>query len=319
MGLGTVSMLAIATLAVVEPASVAAPGGEEGGGAARAPAASSAAHVVGPWLWVRQQVAVAGWPAGLISDTRLQVRGPLLRTPSIVFQDTYAGAGARLAVTPAFLSVGPQLSLAPIDVFDIDLRAGFVLFWPSSSGLLPYWDLDESTRDLDRQERFDDPATTAATSTAFTVTAAPTLKLKAGPVIAFSGWSFSVYWIRRPEGVDAPLVYEPFTDRRLAWTDLVVDHQSAVVGEILDGDGGPLLWIGGTFHDVMTLHSDDRSISAGGLVVLRPSCRRGWPRFIVQVLPYLMDPDRVGGVPRMALAVVWSGDTPLRSAASSIP
>lgn len=57
-----------------------------------------------PGLWLRQAVGFGGWPSGAVSDTRLQYRAPLHRSESIVFRDTYAGVGGRLAVTPAVVS-----------------------------------------------------------------------------------------------------------------------------------------------------------------------------------------------------------------------
>ncbi len=281
------------------------------------PAAKQATEVErpGPWIFFREQVAVAGWPSGLITDTRVQLRGALHRDNSIVFQDTYAGVGARLAVTPAFVEVGPRLSFAPIDIFDVDVQASFIGYWPSSSGLLPYENIEESTRDLDRKARYQDPDTTAEPGYAFRVEAAPTLKLKIGPIIGLSSWSFAYYWFHQTDGNDSPLVYEPFNDRLMERHDMVITHQAALISEFLDGQNKPLLWVGATYIDRITLRSKDRSIRVGGLAVFQPSYKRGWPRFVVQVTPYVKDPDRVGGVPALALAIVWTRDMPLKQLA----
>jgi len=266
----------------------------------------------GPWIFLREQVAVAGWPGGLISDTRFQLRAPMYRSDSIVFQDTYAGVGAKLAVTPAFVEVGPRLSLAPIDVFDVDVQVSWIGYWPSSSGLLPYGDPGESTRDLDREDRFQDPALRAESSHAFMASAAPTIKLKIGPIIAFDAWTIAYYKIQQPEGIDSPYVYEAYWDRVIAWEDVVIEHQPALLGEILDGQGKPKLWVGATMRDRMTAVSKDRSIAVGGLIMFKPSVKEGWPTFVAQVLPYVKDPDRVGGPPSMALALVWGKDFALK-------
>ena len=269
----------------------------------------------GPWLFMRQQVAVAGFPAGLISDTRLQLRGPMHRDNSIVFQETYGGVGAKVAVTPAFVEVGPRLSLAPIDIFDVDFQASYIGYWPSSSGLLPYDTLDESTRDKDREVRWNDPELTAESGHALMVSAAPTLKLKIGPIIGFSGWTFAYYWFQRAEGQDSPLLYEPYWDRLMQPNDMVIEHQAAIVSEFLNGKKKPLLWVGATYVDRRVINSKDKSMMLGGLVLFQPSYKEGWPKFLVQVTPYIKDTDRVGRAPFMALALVWTKDLTLKQAA----
>ena len=76
-----------------------------------------------PSIYGRQALAVAGWPTGLLSNTIVEVRTPLHRSESVLFQTTSAGLGAQVLATPAFVSVGPRLSLAPIEVFDVNFKA----------------------------------------------------------------------------------------------------------------------------------------------------------------------------------------------------
>ena len=40
----------------------------------------------GPWLFGKQAIGAGGWPTGLMSDTVVQLRVPLHRSDSIVFQ-----------------------------------------------------------------------------------------------------------------------------------------------------------------------------------------------------------------------------------------
>ena len=212
-----------------------------------------------PWVHVWQRGAVAGWPAGLMGETRIQPRVALHRADSMIFKETYAGAGARLRITPAFVDVGPRLSFAPFDFFAVNAQGSFLYYWPSSSGLLPYDDIGESTRDLDREDRWKDPATAPRGSWAFALTLDPTLKLKFGPVIAFSAWTFSWYWIHQPDEIDSPLVYEAFTNRLVEWNDLVIEHQAALIVELLDGVEKPLFWVGATYRQRWVIGSKDAS------------------------------------------------------------
>ena len=273
----------------------------------------------GPTLEFSQLVGFAAWPLGLLFDSRLEVRAPLHRSSSMVFQETYAAAGGRVAITPAFASVGPRLTLAPIDVFDLVVMANATVNWPSSSGLLPYESIYESTVDSDRNDLFDNPAPgrEVRLGAGFDLRVQPTVKIKLGPIIAFSAWDFSWVWLRRPDDIETPYVYEPYRDRIVQWHDLVVENQSAIVGEILPGEGGPLLWIGATYHDIWAIGSRDRSIQIGPIVVFKPSFKRGWPRLVLQVKPYVMDHDRVGGPPRIAVAAIWSASKPLGASAEA--
>lgn len=262
------------------------------------------------WWFLREQLAVAGWPGGLISDTRAERRIALHRSDSILFQDTHAGAGARFAVAPAFVELGPRVTLAPIDVFDVTFSASALYYWPSSSGLLPYDSIDESTRDKDRGDRHRTDATRAVASTAFTLQAAPTLKAQVGPIIAVDAWTFTHYMVTQPDSVTAPYVYEAYWDRLIEWNDTVVEHQAVVFAVLADGssESGRMLWVGPTFRQRWALSSGDRSTGLGAFAVFRPSNRKWVPQLVGIVLPYLDDDDRVGGVPWLALSAVWVPD-----------
>ncbi len=276
-------------------------------------------EIPGPWIYARDMLAVAGWPSGLLNDARLQIRGPLHRSHSIVFQDTHIGAGFRFAATPAFVDIGPRFTIAPIDIFDVELSASYVFFWPSSSGLIPYDDVDDPKKDLDRKDRWQDPDIEVPPGHAFHAMVAPTIKLKFGPIILLDAWTFHYYRIAELAGDNASdydYVYEPFTDRMLdREEDLVIEQQVVVMGEILDGDTRPLLRVGATWRDRMTLAARDRSMNVGGIFMLKPGYRRGWPTIIVQVLPYVMDHQRLGHGPNVQVALSWANDYPIEAAA----
>lgn len=273
---------------------------------------TEATDTAGATLWMRQAVATAGWPAGLISDTRAQVRLPLYRKPgSLLFNDTYAGLGMRLALTPAFVDVGPRLSLAPIDAFDVDVQGGWQGVWSGSSGMLPYEGLAPST-DSARAARQATAEGRARPSHLAYLSVAPTFKLKLGPVVAFSAWNVSFLRASQPDDVQAPYYYEAFRDLVVAWKDTTIEHQAALLYEVFDGESGPLLMVGATYRDRRALKSGDHSTNAGLLVVTRPFEGPAWPKFVVQVLPYLKSRDRVGGMPTVAVLAAWSGETDLK-------
>lgn len=259
-----------------------------------------------PSYYVRQSLGVAGWPTGLLSETRLQVRTPMYRSDSMVFQDTYAGAGLRLDASPAFVNPGVQVSLAPIDIFDIDLSASFLGYLPGPFGLLPYDALSsklESVRDLR-----DDHTPTVGWS----LDASPTLKLKVGPIIAFDAVSVAYIHLEQPEGIGEPFVYEPLRDMLFAWDDVFLEHQPALLYEVLPGDDKPLFYVGASWRQRYAFVSGDRSGALGALVVVRPGTKPVVPTIMGFAAFYLIDQDRVGGVPFLGVQANWIVEPPLK-------
>jgi hypothetical protein len=225
-------------------------------------------------IWTRQLVGVGGWPTGALSDTRVQLRTPGHRSDSVLFRDTYYGAGARVQVSPAFVDVGPRLSIAPIDVFDLDLQAS----WTGYAGPFAPLPLDGITgkTEAERGERDDEHFALSKVE----LSAAPTLKGKLGPLIVFD--STTVAWVHamRPEDQTDERWYEPYRDLSLAWTDVTVENQGAVVGEILDGDERPKLWVGATGRHRRAVVSGDYQTHAGLLVVCKPGTGAAVPTFV---------------------------------------
>ncbi|TNE90438.1 MAG: hypothetical protein EP330_08055 [Deltaproteobacteria bacterium] len=253
----------------------------------------------GTHLWARQAVAVAGWPAGAISDTRVQVRAPMYRSDSIVFQDTYMGAGARIAATPAFSEVGPRLSIAPIDVFDMDLQASYIRYYGGTGiGLLPM----TATEGKLESERAD---IASVKGDAIRLSAIPTFKIKVGPIIAFDSWTISYTQIAPEKEHTKDLVYEPFNDLVTQWTDITLEQQGAVIYEVIPDEGGVFFWAGATARDRLAVGSKDRSTTAGLVLRARPAKGKGVPTLTGQALMYLNDADRVGHVPSLALLADW--------------
>jgi hypothetical protein len=250
-------------------------------------------------LWARQAVAVALFPQGAISDTRVQYRVPLHRSESELFQDTFAGVGARVAATPAFTAVGPRITLAPIAVLDLDLQASWIGYYGQGTGLLPF-SVTEGKLDGERGDR----AAESVTGGAFQLSAAPTLKGKLGPVIAFYATQLAYTTLTPGQEAAEPFVYEPFTDLVVAWKDVTFDQQGAVVLEVVPDVDGPFLWVGATARDRQAFESGDRSTAAGFLVRGRPG-RGAWPTLLNQTLFYVQDADRVGLAPSVALLAEW--------------
>ena len=260
-----------------------------------------------PGLWFSESVGASGWPAGVLSTTAAEVRTPLFRSDSIVFQDTQAGAGAQVLVSPAFVLVGPRVTLAPIDVFDVTLRATWGWYFDGGLGFLPYQGVT-GTLDLQRDARKDE----GFASTALTLGADPTLKLKLWRIIGLDAWSFSNFRVTPVPGLDAPYVYEPLTDVVIAWNDTLVEQQAVLLFEGIDGVDRPLLLVGATEKNRWTLVSKDRSMLVGAIAVARPGTKPVVPTIAAMVLWYVDDFDREGPIPTLQGQVSWEIDRPFR-------
>lgn len=258
-----------------------------------------------PAFWYRQTVTGALFPLGALSETRVQVRTPGPRSDSIVLRNTYFGAGVRLDVSPAFVNPGVQVSLAPVDVFDVDLSAEFLGFLPGPFGTLPYRELSS------KAEAVRDASPEHFATTGWAVHAAPTLKLQVGPFIALDAAAVSWLHVDRPEGMDAPLVYEPGRDMIIAWDDLYVEHQPIALWEFKHGKEGPMLAAGLTWRDRFTLYAGDRNAGVGAMLLVRPKETPAWPTFVLVVIESVIDPERVGQAPLIALQANWIGEPAL--------
>ncbi len=274
--------------------------------AAASTPASAAEDTDRAHLWVRHAAAVAGWPSGALSDTRVQVRTPLRRTDSVLFQDTTAGVGARTALTPAFAEAGAHATLAPIAIFDVDLFAGGVTYWPGAFGPRPTDHRGDTLPGDSDAAGFDRVGTSG-----LVVSANPTLKAKVGRVIVFDSWT--VRHQRLAPGAAAPWVIEPYTDLVLGWTDTVIEHQPGVLVDIIPDEGAAWLRVGGTMRDRRSRVTEDRSLSAGGLVAMKTGAKPGAPTFAGMALAYAVDDDRVGLAPYLGLQASWQWTRGLRA------
>ncbi len=265
-----------------------------------------------PWMWTRVGLGAGLWPSGLQLDARAQARTPLYKTESFLLADNYAGAGLRAAVTPAYVNVGPRLSIAPAAFFDMDVQGSFIRYFHTSFGPLPFDQLESGKPDAARDLRADESFATNA----FYVSAEPTLKAQVGPIVAFDAWTIEARRMEKPESITAPYVYEPYWDLVLAWDDVIIEQQGAVMAMIWKGDGvSRKFWIGATVRHHWAVRSTDSSLVLGGVLLLRADRKfLAGPQLIVQVLPYVLDDaDMKAGPPNIQLQISYEFDTPFRA------
>lgn len=262
-----------------------------------------------PWLWTHAALGGGAFPSGAQLDLRASARAPLYATDSFLLADNYAGAGVRAAITPAYVTGGPRLSVAPVAFFDMDVSGSVVRYFHTPFGPLPFDQVASGKPDAARDTRSGE----SFADTAFTAAAEPTLKAQVGPVVAFDAWTVELRHTNRVEGVDTPFVYEPYWDLVIAWDDVVIEQQGAVLGMIWKGDGiDRKLWIGATVRHHWAVESTDASLVVGGVLLARIGNHvLGGPQLIVQVLPYVLDDaDMKAGPPNVQAQVSYDFDTP---------
>ncbi|MDP2304743.1 MAG: hypothetical protein Q8P18_01785 [Pseudomonadota bacterium] len=260
----------------------------------------------GPSLYFRQTIGAAVYSTGALSATRLELRTPLHRSDSVVFKATYAGAGVGLQVSPAFVGVGPRISIAPIDVFDLNLSAARMLYFDGGLGLMTFDETSGRTGDQ-RNARSDD----GFGSGAWVATAEPTLKLKLGPLVAFGAWAVDLVHLERPADIVAPYTYEPLRGLVIAFDDVLVEQQVGLLYDALPEDG-PSLRVGLIGRDRFAVVSGDRTTSAGLMVAARPGIKPAVPTLVAMAQLFFTDPDReVLSPPNIAIGARWEIDAPL--------
>jgi hypothetical protein len=220
-----------------------------------------------------------------------------------MLNNTYMGGGVMARISPAFAEVGPRVSFAPVDVFDVDLQASRLHYFSDTFGLMPFDEIHGKTG-AERRARAanGDGVTTGGWS--FTVS--PTAKIKVGPIIAFSTWNIGRVVLDTPDGVTADYTYEPWRDMVVGWKDTTFDQEAGALFAAVDPeDDGPLFYMGVLARDRFQSFSPDRHTSLGPILVMRPGTGAAVPKVVVRSMFYLTEADRVGGAPNTQLAAIW--------------
>jgi hypothetical protein len=265
----------------------------------------------GPYLYVRARVGVQFFPLGLVGEVIAMPRFALKRSESVFFNTTFAGVGLYLRGSPAFFEVGPRFVIRPIEIFQVGINGLLIAHWKSVNGRVPFDALANKTY-ADRQVH---PYEGLPAATLY-VDVAPTLRLRAGPVLILYGGAIAYQHTFLDVDADQ-LLYDPALDLLIFKREVTINHQVAVMGEILDGKRtAARLRLGATWRQRVAVRSTDQTMNVGFIGTFKPGRRPGWPDILVSVMPYLRDTDRVGGPPWAAIALTWEVDPSLRKRSS---
>lgn len=261
-----------------------------------------------PHLWTRGLGAVVLNPTGLFVDFAAEARAPVLRRDGAVFNTTFIGAGARIAASPVHAEYAARASFTLIDILPVTVEGFYATYWESPWGPVPMATVSgqkpSARRPLYAANR--DFSTTAAG-----VIVSPTFQIAAGPVVAFSSFSFIWVSMKVPENPE-PWVFEPFRGVVMEPNDRIMDHTSAILWQPLDGEDKAVLRVGPVLRGRVVHKTTDETLEAGVMAQWRPAPTKNGASLVAIVTPYLKDPDFGGLVPHFLLAVSMSRRTPFK-------
>jgi|GEM_PF-1327896 len=259
------------------------------------------------WFHLWGRVGAAAFPLGVQGTIVAEPRVALHRSESVLFQSTFAGAGVYFRVTPAFLEVGPQISVKPIEIFELNVVGKYTAHFASKNGRVRFDDYAGKSY-ADRDARLDSPA--AASTLYFGIS--PVLKLKAGPLIVVYGGAIA-YHHTLVDDADDQLLYDAALDLLIYKREWTISHQAVVMAEVLDGEKtASRLRIGASIRQRAALRAKDQTVNLGLITTFKPGRNAAFPEILFLLMPYLRDASggRVLGPPWIALALTWTIDPP---------
>ncbi len=267
-----------------------------------------------PWVFIKARVGVQFFPLGVMGEVSAVPQTALARKDSLVLKRTYVGGGGYLRITPSFLDVGPRFSIRPVDLFEFHATGVATLHYPTVNGRVPFDVI--AARSYDARQVH--PHENLGAAFTLGVRLSPVLKLQLGPVIAVYGATFNYHHMFL-DVADDQLIYDAALDLLLHKSDWTIEHQAALMAEVLDGDKTAVrLRLGGTVRQRLSLGTLDETLNAGFIGMVKPGRKKGWPEVLVVVMPYIRDTDRVLGGPWMFLGVTWEFQERIGGAADEV-
>jgi hypothetical protein len=227
-------------------------------------------------------------PLGLQNAVERTWRRLLTSSANPLLSDAHLAFGLSQTLTPAYGRFGAWAEVAPLTILEV--RAGIepVGYFGTFSSLLPFDSYDARFDDATRKARSKE----AAPALAERAYAAPTLKLKFGPVIARAHGELS--WWRA--GIHGPFFYEPSLDTILkAAGDSLMATDAELLYEVSARDGHRVLV--GPVHELTRVFKapENRREDVGALGVVGLGSRflgAGTPTLLAKVVYFLDDPHR---------------------------
>jgi hypothetical protein len=224
---------------------------------------------------------------GLQNVLELSWRRPLSASRNPLLSGAHTAFGVSHTLTPSYTRVGAWAQVSPLSVLDLRVGVEPTAYFGTFHSLMSFDSYGDSFTNDARDQRGG-----AGFGTAGRVYLSPTLKMKAGPVVAVAGADFE-WWRSDARG---PLFYEPARDTLLkASGDQLLSTSSVLLYERALGPRGQLA--GGLIHQLTYVYAAPANkIQRLGVLVVRQFGARRFglrrPRLLATVGYYLDDPSK---------------------------
>ncbi len=236
---------------------------------------------------ISEQLAASVNNLGLQNSLDLSWYWPLSESRNPLLSKAHLAWGVSQALTPSYARLGVWAEISPLSIVDVRVGVEPAQYFGTFNSLMSF----DSYRDpFDSKTRSSRGG--ASAGAAGRVHVSPTLKLKAGPLVAVAGVDFE-WWRSNAAG---PLFYEPARDTLLRTNgDGLLSTSGVLLHEHDLGLGGS--FSAGVIHQLTYVHKApaNRIQRLGAIVVRQFGERRlglKHPRLIATLTYYLDDPSK---------------------------
>jgi len=228
-------------------------------------------------------------PLGIQDAFDVSWTRPITSSKSLIVRDAHVAAGVSSKLTPAFERIGAWFEYAPLSILDLRVGIEPVYYFGTYKAFLPFDRMDARFDDDVIESRVDE----AARGLAGRVYVSPTLKARAGPVVARI--KAEVSWWKAQEKA-GPYFYEPAWDTLIGASGSRVVTLEALALREFKLSGGKTLHVGPVYD--LTSVSDARVNRKQDVGVLAVWSKAGRfhaakdPTIVAKIFYFLEDPWR---------------------------
>jgi hypothetical protein len=227
-------------------------------------------------FYLDQNVQASYDPLGLQFVTRFYYRIPLVKKEGILWESTKIDVGVQNNLSPAYDMIGGYVDIAPIAVFDVAFTAQAIVFYDFLG--FGFYTLSGYSAPFDSAAL---DALTATNTAGYSVSATPTVKIAAGPIVAVDSFSMTFFSVDNGTG----FFYERINNCVLAKQDTELVNQAYLLASVTSG---VLVGLNDTYLLVPGSGYVSHRLAAMGIYTTRVSPRLSL-NALVQVGTYFLD------------------------------
>ena len=228
-------------------------------------------------------------PLGIMDSIDVTWTKRINRSDDLIHKDAHVAAGVVNRIAPAFLRIGPWFEYSPLSI--IDLRVGVEpgFYFGTFKAFLPFESATSNFDDDVIQARQSEARSGFAGKVYFS----PTLKARAGPVVARVRGEVAYY---RAQEAGEPFYYDPFIDTLVKASGSTVLTIEALVLHEFDLDGGRKLLLGPVYDLTTVRQAPENRKQDIGLIAAWSNSGSFHalkaPTFAAKIVYFLQDPVR---------------------------